>query len=70
MLDNAIQKQNDFMDGEIKKKKISKSDKNKIDQLDKADIKSEVTGKGFNKSNWSTGSNGVQTYIINNMTKG
>ena len=70
MLDNAIQKQNDFMDGEVKKKKVSKSDKNKIDQLDKADIKSEVVGKGFNKSSWSTGSNGVQTYIINNLTKG
>jgi len=70
MLDNAIKKQNDFMEGEITKKKISKADKNKIDQLDKADIKSEVTGKGFNKSDWSTGSNGVQTYIINNMTKG
>ena len=70
MLDNAIQKQNEFMDGEIKKKKISKGDKNKIDQLDQADIKSEVTGKGFNKTNWSNGSNGVQTYIINNMTKG
>lgn len=70
MLDNAIQKQNDFMDGEVKKKKVSKSDKNKIDQLDKADIKSEVVGKGFNKNSWSTGSNGVQTYIINNLTKG
>jgi len=70
MLDNAIKKQNDFMEGEITKKKISKADKNKIDQLDKADIKSEVTGKGYNKSDWSVGSNGVQTYIINNMTKG
>jgi hypothetical protein len=70
MLDNAIQKQKDFQEGDIKKKKISKADKNKIDQLDKADIKSEVVGKGFNKSNWSTGSNGVQTYIINNLNKG
>ena len=70
MLDNAIQKQNEFMEGDIKKKKIAKGDKNKIDQLDKADIKSEVTGKGFAKNNWSNGSNGVQTYIINNMTKG
>ena len=70
MLDNAIKKQEEFMDGEVKKKKVSKSDKNKIDQLDKADIKSEVVGKGFNKSSWSTGSNGVQTYIINNLTKG
>ena len=70
MLDNAIKKQEEFMDGDVKKKKISKGDKNKIDQLDKADIKSEVVGKGFNKNNWSTGSNGVQTYIINNLTKG
>lgn len=70
MLDNAIKKQEEFMDGDVKKKKVSKSDKNKIDQLDKADIKSEVVGKGFNKSSWSTGSNGVQTYIINNLTKG
>ena len=70
MLENAIKKQNEFMDGEVKKKKVSKSDKNKIDQLDKADIKSEVVGKGFNKSSWSNGSNGVQTYIINNLTKG
>lgn len=70
MLDNAIKKQEEFMDGEITKKKVSKGDKNKIEQLDKADIKSEITGKGFNKNNWSVGSNGVQTYIINNMTKG
>src|SRR5210317_330831 len=70
MLDNAIKKQEEFMDGEITKKKVSKGDKNKIEQLDKADIKSEITGKGFNKNNWSVGSNGVQTYIINNMTRG
>ena len=70
MLDNAIKKQEEFLDGEVKKKKISKADKNKIDQLDKADIKSEVVGKGFNANNWSAGSNGVQTYIINNLTKG
>jgi len=70
MLDNAIKKQEEFMDGEIKKKKLSKADKNKIDQLDKADIKSEVTGKGFGQSSWSLGSKGVQTYVINNLNKG
>ena len=70
MLDNAIQKQKDFQEGDIKKKKVSQGDKTKIEQLDKADIKTEVTGKGFNRNNWSTGSNGVQTYIINNLTKG
>lgn len=70
MLDNAIKKQEDFLNGDIKKKKVSKADKKKIEELDKADIKSEVVGKGFNKSSWSVGSNGVQTYVINNMTRG
>ena len=44
--------------------------KKKIDQLDKADIKSEVTGKGFGETSWSNGSKGVQTYVINNLNKG
>ena len=70
MLENAIEKQNEFMEGEIKKKKISKGDKNKIEQLDKADIRSEVTGKGFDQGHWRHQSQGVQTYVINNLTKG
>ena len=70
MLDNAIKKQEEFQNGDVKKKKISKADKKKIDELDKANIKSEVTGKGFGESGWRVGSKGVQTYIINNMTKG
>ena len=70
MLDNAIKKQQEFMDGDVKKKKVSKSDKKKIEELDKANVKTEVTGKGFGQSGWRVGSKGVQTYIINNLTKG
>ena len=69
MLDNAIKKQQEFMDGEIKKKKLTKGDKKKLEALDKADIKSEVTGKGYNQGSWRNPSSGVQTYIINNLTK-
>jgi len=70
MLDNAIQKQKEFQDGDIKKTKMAKGDKNKIDTLDKADIKTEVTGKGVNHGYYGgLSSNGVQTYIINNLTK-
>ena len=71
MLENAIKKQNEFLDGDVTKKKISKSDKNKIDQLDKADIQTEVTGKGLTQGYYGQNtSGGVQTYVINNMTKG
>jgi hypothetical protein len=71
MLENAIEKQEKFLDGDIKKTKISKGDKNKIDQLDKADIQSEVTGKGLQQG-WygSKLSGGVQTYVIRNVNKG
>ena len=70
MLDNAIDKQKKFLDGEITKKKISKADKKKIDTLDKADIQSEVTGKGLQQGYYGGyQSNGVQTYIIRNFNK-
>ena len=69
MLDNAIDKQKKFMDGDVTKKKISKSDKKKLDVLDSADIKSEVTGKGLQQGYWRNASQGVQTYVINNMTQ-
>ena len=68
-LQNAIEKQKKFLDGDITKKKISKSDKKKIDVLDKADIETEVTGKGLDQGYWRNQSQGVQTYVINNMTQ-
>lgn len=68
-LQNAIEKQKKFLDGDITKKKISKSDKKKIDVLDKADIETEVTGKGLDQGYYRGQSQGVQTYVIKNMTK-
>ena len=69
MLENAIEKQKKFQNGDITKKKISKADKKKIDTLDTADIKTEVTGKGLEQGYWRNQSQGVQTYVINNMTQ-
>ena len=62
MLENAIEKQKKFQNGDITKKKISKADKKKIDTLDTADIKTEVTGKGLEQGYWRNQSQGVQTY--------
>ncbi len=70
MLDNAIEKQKKFMDGDITKKKVTKADKKKIETLDKADIQSEVTGKGLSQGYYGGyQSNGVQTYVIRNFNK-
>ena len=70
MLENALEKQKKFMEGDIQKKSVSKSDKSKIEALDKSDIKTEVTGKGLQQGWYGNGvSQGVQTYIINNLTQ-
>lgn len=70
MLETAIEKQNKFLEGNVQKRAVSKSEKNKLEALDKADIKTEITGKGI-PQHWhdKVGSNGVQTYIINNLSK-
>ena len=69
MLENAIKKQKKFLDGDIQKTTISKSDKKKLDTLDQADIETEVTGKGLEQGYWRNASQGVQTYVIKNVTK-
>ena len=69
MLDNAIEKQKKFLDGDIKKTTITKADKKKIDVLDKADIETEVTGKGLDQGYWRNQSQGVQTYVIRNVNQ-
>ena len=69
MLENAIKKQEKFLDGDIQKTTISKSDKKKLDTLDQADIETEVTGKGLEQGYWRNASQGVQTYVIKNVTK-
>ena len=69
MLENAIKKQEKFLEGDIQKKTISKADKKKLDTLDQADIETEVTGKGLQQGYYRNASQGVQTYVIKNVTK-
>ena len=69
-LEKAIEDQKKFQEGDIKKTKLSKADKDKVETLDKADIQTEVTGKGLQQGYYgSQTSNGVQTYIINNLNQ-
>jgi hypothetical protein len=70
-LANAIKKQKQFLDGEIKKTKLKKNEKQKMDQLTKAGVEAEEVGEGGFGNRW-TGSNGktVPGMVVKNFTKG
>lgn len=68
-LKRAIEKQKKFQEGEITKKKVSKSEKRKVEALDRADIDVEVTGKDMTRKWNSSAAGGTQTYVIRNFTK-
>ena len=68
-LKRAIEKQKKFQEGDVTKKKIGKSEKRKVDALDRADIDIEVTGKDVTTRWNSSKTDGTQTYVIRNFTK-
>jgi len=72
-LDNAIQKQKDFMEGDIKKSKLSKADNKKVDAMTEADVNMKKVGEGTEKIDWNGNAYGTQKgidcIVINNMTK-
>lgn len=71
-LDNAIQKQRDFMEGNIKKSKLSQADSKKVDAMSEADVDMKTVGQGIKHDNYYGGvrtTKGVDCIVINNMTK-
>ena len=52
MLNNAIKKQKDFMQGNTKKSKMSKSDNKKVEAISKSGASAKEVGKGAN-SDWN-----------------
>jgi hypothetical protein len=72
-LANAIKKQKEFLDGEIKKTKMKKGDKQKMDQLTKAGVESSEVGEGgFQDNRYYGGANNktVPAMVVKNFTKG
>ena len=52
MLNNAIRKQKDFMNGDVKKSRMSKADKKKVEAISKSGASAVEVGKGAN-GNWN-----------------
>jgi len=68
LLQKKIQKQKDFMDGDIRKKTISKKDSDNLDSIDESG--SEVTNVGSGiEQGWGTVSKGVQCIVVKKLTK-
>ena len=52
MLDNAMRKQRDFINSNVKKSKLSKKDRQKVEAISKSGASSKEVGKGSNHYDW------------------
>tara|TARA_R110000803_G_scaffold8577_12_gene27441 strand:+ start:697 stop:2847 length:2151 start_codon:yes stop_codon:yes gene_type:complete len=68
-LENAIEKQNKFQDGDITKKKVSKAESKKLDVLSNAGIENKMVGKDYTTSNHWQKSNQTAVMVVRNFSK-
>lgn len=67
-LDNAIEKQKQFQNGDIKKKKVSKGENKKLDTLVKSGIEEKLAGKDYQSNYWRK-SKQTPVMIVRNFSK-
>ena len=67
LLEKKIQKQKDFMDGEVSKKKISQKESQEIKAVEESDSELKSVGDGLNNA-WGTPQR-VQCVVARNMTR-
>ena len=67
-LEKAIQKQNELLNGKVKKSNISKKDKNNVQAIADSGSDSKTVGKGI-RANWfNTTGKGTDCLVIKNLT--
>ena len=68
LLEKKIQKQKDFMNGDVRKKTISKKESENLDSIDESG--SEITNVGNNvEQGWGRVSKGTQCIVVKKLTK-
>ena len=67
-LDKAIKKQKDFQNGDLTKKKVSKSDNEKLETLSKAGIDEKLAGKDYQSGYWRK-DKATPVIVVRNLTK-
>lgn len=68
-LDNAIKKQQDFQNGDIKKKKVSKGESKKLDTLVKSGIEEKLAGKDYQSGRYYRNDKQTPVMVVKNYTK-
>ena len=68
-LDNAIKKQKDFQNGDIKKKKVSKGESKKLDTLVKSGIEEKLAGKDYESGRYYRNDKQTPVMVVRNYTK-
>jgi len=70
MLDNAIKKQKDFLNGDIKKSKLTNADAKKMKTLEKSGAELKSVGDGVNTyGQWGRTQKATQMLVIKKMTQ-
>ena len=68
-LDNAIEKQKNFQNGDIKKKKVSKGESKKLDTLVKSGIEEKLAGKDYQSGRYYKTDKQTPVMVVRNYTK-
>lgn len=68
-LDNAIKKQKDFQNGDIKKKKVSKGESKKLDTLVKSGIEEKLAGKDYQSGRYYRNDKQTPVMVVRNYSK-
>ena len=70
LLKKKIQKQKDFMDGDVRKKTISKKDNENLEAIDESGSEITNVGNGVSSNNWSSyPQKGVQCIVVKKLTQ-
>jgi hypothetical protein len=69
-LDSAIEKQKKFQNGDITKKKVSKTEQQKLETLSTAGIDEKTAGKDYTGNSYWRPNRTTQVVIVRNFTKG
>jgi len=68
-LDKAIEKQKQLLNGEIKKSKVSKKDKNNIEAIQESGSETKTVGNGLDGRYYGTTSKGTDCLVVKNISK-
>lgn len=69
-LEKAIEKQKKFQNGDTTKKKVSKTDNEKLETLAKAGIDEKLVGKDYSSNHYWRNDKATPVIIVRNFTKG